>query len=48
MKHYYIIGIHNGKKQILDHCDTLKEAMALLIEYKLAYGSKWHIDIVLK
>lgn len=48
MKRYYIVGKYQNKTEKLDCFDTLKEAIAVLKEYKLAYGPKWEIDIVLK
>lgn len=48
MKRYYIIGIYNGKKETLDCFDTLTEATKMMLEYRLAYGPNWEIDIVLK
>jgi len=48
MKRYYIIGIYNGRKETLDCFDTLAEATKVMPEYRLAFGPKWVIDIVLK
>lgn len=48
MKQYYIIGIYKGKSQDLDAYTSLVDATKALVEYRLAYGKNWTIDIVLK
>jgi len=42
--HFYeIVGIYSKKFEVIDTANTLKEANHLLVNYKLAYGSAWHI-----
>lgn len=48
MKQYYIIGTYKNKTQDLDCFTSLVEAEKALVEYKLAYGKNWIIEIVLK
>lgn len=48
MKQYIIIGIYKGELIELDCFDSMTEASKALIEYKIAYGKDWIIDIVLK
>lgn len=40
---YMIIGNHNGTREVLDHCESRKEALSLVFEYKMAFGSSWVI-----
>ena len=37
---------NTNKTQELDAAKTVLDAMALLAEYRLAYGKNWSIDIV--
>ena len=48
MEQYYIIGIYKNKKHYLDCFNSITGAGKAYIEYKLAYGKDWIIDIVLK
>lgn len=47
-KKYYIVGFYNNKKEYLDTAETFREATKLLLEYSMAYGPSWTIDIILK
>jgi len=52
-KKFYIVKIDvmfNGEKALeyLDHYETMEEARKMLAEYRLAYGSKAEIDILIK
>ena len=40
---YRIIGSYNGNQEVLDECETRKEALELVYEYKMAFGSSWII-----
>jgi hypothetical protein len=42
---FKIIGVYRGEKEVLDSFETRDEAEAMLTEYRLAYGSSWHIYI---
>ena len=40
---YKIIGIYNGRSEVLDEASNKKEANYLVSEYRMAYGVGWHI-----
>lgn len=40
---YIIFGLYNHTKEELDEADTQKEALRLVQEYRLAFGSEWKI-----
>ena len=40
---YRIIGSYNGNQEVLDECKSRKEALELVFEYKMAFGSSWII-----
>jgi len=40
---YNIIGQYNGNREIIDTAETREEALYLVYEYKMAYGSSWVI-----
>ena len=40
---YRIIGSYNGNQEVLDECESRKEALELVLEYKMAFGSSWVI-----
>jgi hypothetical protein len=42
---FKIIGVYRGEKEELDSFETREEAEAMLVEYKLAYGSSWYLYI---
>ncbi len=40
---YRIIGNYYGKHEVLDECESREEALELVYEYKMAFGSSWII-----
>lgn len=40
---YEIIGIYKGQSEVIDEAETLKDAIYLVNEYKLAFGPDWRI-----
>jgi hypothetical protein len=40
---YTIVGVYNGKSEVIDSADTEKEAEYLVREYRMAYGQSWRI-----
>ena len=42
---YKIIGTYKGKKEVLDVVNTRSEAQKLKIEYQMAYGANWIIEV---
>ena len=42
---YLIMGKYEGNTEEIDCAETLKEAMYLKSEYKLAFGNGWYIWI---
>ena len=44
---YRIIGKYQGKSEVLDETETMKEAIYLKQEYLMAFGPGWIISIEL-
>jgi len=42
---YKIIGVYQGREEVLDCFDDKKDAAAMLAEYRLAYGKGWYIYV---
>jgi hypothetical protein len=42
---YKIMGTYQGNTEEIDEADTRKEALYLLGEYRLAFGSEWVLRI---
>lgn len=40
-----IIGTYQGRREVVDTADTLREAAYLLREYRVAFGPEWVIKI---
>lgn len=43
---YKIIGVYNGKKEVVDTAETEGEAYSLLKEYRMAYGKDWKLSLL--
>jgi len=42
---YSIIGVWRGMREELDTTETKQDAMFLVREYRMAFGSEWNISI---
>ena len=42
---YKIMGKYCGETEEIDEFETREEAMKMLTEYKMAYGSEWKLWI---
>ncbi len=42
---YSIIGVWRGMPEELDTAETKQDAMFLVREYRMAFGSEWNISI---
>ena len=42
---YSIIGVYRGNPEVLETTDTMKDALYLMQEYRMAFGNEWSINI---
>ena len=42
---WIIIGTYRGNTEEIDSAPTMQEAIILMREYKMAFGSEWNISI---
>jgi hypothetical protein len=42
---YSIIGTYRGNAEEIDSAPTMQDAIILMREYKMAFGSEWNISI---
>jgi hypothetical protein len=42
---FEIIGMHHGKKEVIDAADSREDAEYLAGEYRMAFGPEWSIVI---
>jgi hypothetical protein len=40
---YIIFGTYRGRKEQIDQTDDLDDAIYLVSEYQLAYGTEWNV-----
>jgi len=46
MRKYLIIGYYEGNSEVVDEAESKQEAEILAMEYRMAFGRGWTIDVV--